>query len=96
LHSAAARVLLSPAGPLAWANGRAGLAGPSPAHVGCAGPSPKKIKNKKIKIIKNRKCRYKNFACLRKLYIFFLLNLFTYIRIMNKKGKRKKNILIFW
>jgi hypothetical protein len=59
-----------------------GLAQPMWAELD---PAPKNKKNKKIK---NRKCRYKNFACLRELYFFF--NLFTYIRIMNKKRKRKR------
>jgi hypothetical protein len=31
-----------PAGSLAWASDRAGLAGSSPAHMGWAGPSLKK------------------------------------------------------
>jgi len=36
-------VLLSPAGPLAWASGRAGLAGPSPAIWAELDPAPKKL-----------------------------------------------------
>jgi hypothetical protein len=50
---------------LAWASDLAGLAGPSPAHVGCAGPSPSSQKNKKIKI-KSRKIKNKKYICMDK------------------------------
>jgi len=57
-----------PSWSLAWASDLAGLAGPSPAHVGCVGPSPKKLcwagpglvkKQIKSRKIKNKKiCMY--------------------------------------
>jgi len=41
-------VLLSPAEPLAWASGQAGLAGSNPAPTWAElGPDPKNINNKK-------------------------------------------------
>jgi len=73
------------------------VAGPSPAHVGCwaqpspcglLGPAPKKIKKiesvdiKILHVLEN--------------YYYFFLNLFTYIRIMNKKGKRKRKYTNFF
>jgi hypothetical protein len=58
-------------------------------------PTPKN--NKKNKKIKNRKCRYKNFTCLRKLYFFFsIYSLISGSGIKKEKEKEKENILIFW
>jgi len=61
---------------------RAGLAGPSPAHMGWLGPAQPKKKQKK-----NRKCRNKNFACLRKNVFLSIYSLKSESRI--KKEKRK-------
>jgi hypothetical protein len=44
-----------PAGSLAWASYRAGLAGSSPTHMGWAGPSPSK----------------KIYACIKKINLFY-------------------------
>jgi hypothetical protein len=71
-----------------------GPAQPMWAELGPA-PKTKKIKiNKKIKNKKIESVEIKILHVFEKKYIF--VNLFTDIRIMNKKGKRKENILIFW
>jgi hypothetical protein len=61
-HSTRASCLLCPAGPLAWASGRAGLARPSPTSpYGLSWAQPKKIeKNKKTKKQKKQKKKNKD------------------------------------
>jgi len=58
---------------LAWASDRAGLGLAQPMWAEL-GPAPK---NKKNKNEKNRKCRNKNFACLRKNVFFSIYSLIS-------------------